>query len=78
MTDKLFLTDGEIAARLGVKTDTIKEKLEVLERSGFPRPDPQFENRRYWPAVKAWLDRRFNLAPSSQSGNLARNGDGKW
>ena len=32
----------------------------VLERHGFPRIDPQFGGR-YWPAVKAYLDRRHGL-----------------
>lgn len=32
----------------------------VLERHGFPKIDPQFGGR-YWPAVKAYLDRRHGL-----------------
>ncbi|MGN8096208.1 hypothetical protein [Methylobacterium sp. 22177] len=32
----------------------------VLERGGFPRVDPQFGGR-YWPAVKAFLDRRHHV-----------------
>lgn len=31
-----------------------------LERQGFPRIDPLF-GARYWPAVKAWFDRRAGL-----------------
>lgn len=28
---------------------------------GFPRKQPLFAGRRYWPAVKAWLDKRNGL-----------------
>lgn len=28
---------------------------------GFPRKQPLFGDRRYWPAVKAWLDKRNGL-----------------
>ncbi|WP_244473018.1 hypothetical protein [Methylobacterium sp. Leaf100] len=34
----------------------------VLERHGLPRIDPQFGGR-YWPAVKAFLDRHMGLHP---------------
>lgn len=60
---QLFLTDGEVAVRLGAKPDEFAGTLIVLERAGFPPKDPQFGNRRYWPAVKAWLDRRYKLIP---------------
>lgn len=32
-----------------------------LERQGMPRVDPVF-GARYWPAVRAWLDRRAGLS----------------
>jgi hypothetical protein len=32
----------------------------VLERQGLPRVDEQFGGR-YWPAVRAFLDRRHNV-----------------
>jgi hypothetical protein len=78
MTEKLFLTDGEIAERLGIPTKELVGTLIVLERSGFPPKDIQFGNRRYWPAVRNWLDTRYRLVASSAPGNPARNGDGKW
>lgn len=36
----------------------------VLEKRGFPKVDPLFGGR-YWPAVKAFLDRRHGLADST-------------
>ena len=32
-----------------------------LERQGMPRVDPVFGGR-YWPAVRAWMDRRAGLS----------------
>lgn len=34
----------------------------VLERGGLPKIDPEF-GARYWPAVKAFLDRRHHVQP---------------
>lgn len=59
--DKLFVTDAECAARIGVSTEDFKAMTPTLERSGFPFRDPLFKNRRYWPAVKAYLDKRAGL-----------------
>ncbi|HZH50297.1 MAG TPA: hypothetical protein VEZ16_00295 [Microvirga sp.] len=36
----------------------------VLEKRGFPKVDPLFGGR-YWPAVKAFLDRRHGLADAT-------------
>lgn len=60
-SDQLFVTEAECAERIGVSTDEFKSIALVLEKSGFPLQDPLFKNRRYWPAVKAWLDRRYGL-----------------
>jgi len=39
----------------------------VLEREGLPKRDPLFGNRRYWPAVEAFLRRRAGLRPEAPS-----------
>lgn len=57
----LFLTDPEIAKLLGMAPAQWQATAIVLERSGLPRKDPQFGDRRYWPAVRAYLDRRAGL-----------------
>ncbi|TCA48560.1 site-specific integrase [Rhizobium pisi] len=51
----LFLTEGELADRMGVKLDLLKTALPGLAKSGFPAPDPLFGGRRYWPACEAFL-----------------------
>lgn len=59
--DSLFVTEAQCAERLGLSTDQFKTALLAATKSGFPMPDPLFENRRYWPAVRAWLDRRYGM-----------------
>jgi hypothetical protein len=58
----LFATDEQIArAVLGIGHEAIwKKYMAVYEREGFPKPDAIL-NRRYTPAVKAWLDARAGL-----------------
>lgn len=77
--DQLFLTDAEIAQRIGIKTDQWKTAVISLEKSGFPKPDPLFERRRYWPACRAFLDKRYDIGSLSPKGNPAQpDGDEKW
>jgi hypothetical protein len=60
--DKLFLTDAELIRRLGVPEKHMRKILPALETNyGFPRKQRLFGDRRYWPAVKAWLDKRNGL-----------------
>lgn len=63
-SDALFVTEAQCAKRLGISFDTYKTAIIAASKAGFPQPDPLFGNRRYWPAVRAWLDRRygFNVA----------------
>lgn len=65
MTDALYLSDDEIAARLGIAAKLWRANAAVLAGSGLPAPDPLFGGRRYWPAVRAFLDRRAGLAAPS-------------
>lgn len=44
----------------------------VLERLGLPRIDPQFGGR-YWPAVKAFLDRRHHVHHHSSPSEVDRH-----
>ena len=77
-SDVLFVTNAECAARIGLSTDEFKSIVSTLEKSGFPLPDPVFKNRRYWPPVQAWLDRRYGLAPSSNQSIEALDGKETW
>jgi hypothetical protein len=72
--DRLFLTDVEIAERVGLAPLDWKATVSALEKSGLPRPDPMFGERRYWPAVRAFLDRRAGLMTSTS----ARDGEEHW
>ncbi len=60
--DKLYLTDAELIRRLGVPEKTLRPLLPGLEKNyGFPPKSPLFGGRRYWPAVKNWLDKHNGL-----------------
>ena len=74
-TPPLYVDDKELAALLGIPVDEWRTNAIVLQRAGLPRPDPLFTNRRYWPAVKAFLDHHNGMeAPSPQ----ARDGEEHW
>lgn len=57
MTDaapKLWVTDEELIKASGVPPMKMRQALDALDRdrlSGFPRKNPLYDNRRYWPAV---------------------------
>jgi hypothetical protein len=60
--DKLYLLDSELIRRLGVPEKVMRSILPGLEtRFGFPKKQALFGDRRYWPAVKAWLDKHNGL-----------------
>jgi hypothetical protein len=60
-TETLYVTDAELIRRMGVPERSARAILRAFDRdpkSGFPRKDKFFGDRRYWPAVKAYLDKR--------------------
>jgi hypothetical protein len=57
----LFVTDKEMYRRLGVGPKTGRIAARALEPHGFPIKQPLFGNRRYWPAVRLFLDRYYRL-----------------
>ena len=60
--DKLYLLDSELIRRLGVPEKLMRSLLPGLEaKYAFPKKQPLFGGRRYWPAVKAWLDKHNGL-----------------
>ena len=62
--DTLYITDAELIRRMGVPEKIARPVLTALDndrRSGFPRKQELWGNRRYWPAVKAYLDRTNGL-----------------
>jgi hypothetical protein len=57
---KLYVTDAELIRRMGVPEKIGRAVLAGYDRDmskGFPRKQALWGNRRYWPAVKAFLDR---------------------
>nr|WP_183368075.1 winged helix-turn-helix domain-containing protein [Gellertiella hungarica] len=63
---------------MGLKLEQLRDALPSLDKIGFPKPDPLFADRRYWPAVKAFLDRRYGLAAASGQGIPALDGVESW
>jgi hypothetical protein len=57
----LFLSEAEIARRLGQEPKEWNAKAIVLERHGLPQIDPLMGGR-YWPAVCAFFDRRYGIS----------------
>jgi hypothetical protein len=57
----LYLTEAQIARALGANTREWPSIAAALELDGLPKVDPIFGGR-YWPAVKAFLDRRHGIA----------------
>lgn len=68
--DKLYLTDAELIRRLGVPAAKLRPILPSLEaKFGFPPKQPFFGDRRYWPAVKSWLDKHHGIAIPKSKGS---------
>lgn len=60
----LWITDAELIRRMGVPEKIARQTLHMLDRDtskGFPQKSAIWGDRRYWPAVKAWLDRTHGL-----------------
>ncbi|OBZ97202.1 hypothetical protein ADU59_03030 [Pararhizobium polonicum] len=58
----LFVDDEELLKRLNLPA-RLGASLQFLEeKEGFPKPEADFGNKRYYPAVVAWLDAEFGLA----------------
>lgn len=62
--ETLYVTDAELIRRMGVPEKIARATLRALDKkkdSGFPQKKALWGNRRYWPAVKAYLDRTNGL-----------------
>jgi hypothetical protein len=58
--DKLWVSDAELIRRIGVPEKKAREAIRMLEaKSNFPKKEKLFGNRRYWPAVKGFMDKRY-------------------
>ena len=55
----LFISDAEMFRRMGISEKIGRIAIRELEkRLAFPPKDALFGNKRYWPAVRAFLDAR--------------------
>lgn len=52
----LYRTEEEIAGLVGVSPRKWRDIARALEADGLPKRNPLFEGKRYWPAVRAFLD----------------------
>lgn len=73
--DLLFLSEAETARRLGKSLSEWQGIATILERDGFPKADPLFDGRRYWPAVQAFFHRRYVLHSIGTAGQLRPDGE---
>jgi hypothetical protein len=62
--EALFIFDTEMYRRMGVSEKVGRVAVRELEkRQVFPARDPLFGNKRYWPAVRAFLNARAGIDP---------------
>ncbi len=62
--ETLFVTDAELIRRIGVPEKIARaviRELDAKRGNVFPQKNPLWGNRRYWPAVRAYLDRYGGL-----------------
>ena len=60
----LFVTDQELIEKWGVPVKIARLAIQSFDAnpaSGFPQKQPLMGHRRYWPAVKDFLDIKYGL-----------------
>lgn len=73
--DKLYVTDAELIRRLGVPEKIARDALHALDAnraSGFPQKQKLWGDRRYWPAVQAYLDHSNGLTMTASPAQRGR------
>lgn len=66
----LWVTDAELIRRSGVPEKIARVTIQALDKnpaSGFPKKNPQWGDRRYYPAVKAFWERTANARNNPQT-----------
>jgi hypothetical protein len=69
--DTVYITDAELIRRLGVPEKIARQTIRALDampKSGFPKKNKLWGDRRHWPSVRAYLEsqEQGRLAASSQ------------
>lgn len=75
-----FVSDAEIARRWGVGEKTARIAIRALEQDPrWPKKDPLFGGRRYWPKVRAYLRIRYGLSMTTGGPvHAADDGEENW
>ena len=73
--DVTYLSPIEIARRLNV---SVAKALVLMQTPGFPEPDPLMGNKRFWPAVEAWLFRRHGISANMAAFDQQPDGKEDW
>lgn len=73
-TDPLYINDAELIRRMGIPEKKARHLLRYFDNNPkllFPQKDKLFDDRRYWPAVRAFLDKRnrLNMDASPKAGH---------
>lgn len=74
--ETLYVTDAELIRRMGVPEKIARQAIKMLDSnrtSGFPQKQAFWGNRRYWPAVREWLDRTSGLKVTASTQPLRRH-----
>ena len=69
--ETLWVTDAELIRRMGCPEKIARQAIAALDkdprRSGFPQKNPLWGGRRYWPAVRRYLDKTNGLIVEASS-----------
>lgn len=75
--ETLWVTDAELIRRMGVPEKIARDALRMLDNhkeSGFPQKQALWGGRRYWPDVRAYLDRRYGFNMNASLRGREANG----
>lgn len=70
----MWVTDAEMIRRMGAPEKITREVIRMLDRdqrSGFPRKQKLWGDRRYWPAVRSYLDKRYGVGFTNDAARVA-------
>lgn len=85
MTPADFVSDATIAQRWGVKLAEARVAIQSFERHPinldgqcftFPKADPLFPGRRFWPAVEVYMLARHGITSRGPSRAMVPDGQG--
>ena len=69
--ETIWVTDAELIRRSGVPEKIMRQTIRGLDadpiRSGFPQKQKLFGDRRHWPSVKSYFEKRNGVTVPHQS-----------